>query len=83
MSSQCPDTGIQLLCNLIKNVYFSVRQLPLAHQLSYKQNFWIPVSSTGMTSSVVQFTFKNECSYSYMSSTGITRKGTLEFLFQH
>ncbi|WP_341819839.1 hypothetical protein [Wolbachia endosymbiont (group A) of Brachyopa scutellaris] len=42
MSSQCPDTGIQLLCNLIKNVYFSVRQLPLAHQLSYKQNFWIP-----------------------------------------
>ncbi|MGL9759220.1 MAG: hypothetical protein ACR5LA_10885, partial [Wolbachia sp.] len=25
---------------------FSVRQLPLAHQLSYKQNFWIPVSST-------------------------------------
>ncbi|MCX3065694.1 hypothetical protein, partial [Wolbachia endosymbiont of Drosophila pseudotakahashii] len=50
------DTGIQLLCNLIKNVCFSVRQLPLAHQLSYKQNFWIPVSSTGMTSSVVQFT---------------------------
>ncbi|QTG99306.1 hypothetical protein ACJUAD_02185 [Wolbachia endosymbiont of Rhagoletis indifferens] len=45
------DTGIQLLCNLIKNVCFSVRQLPLAHQLSYKQNFWIPVSSTGMTSS--------------------------------
>ncbi|WP_353272871.1 MULTISPECIES: hypothetical protein [unclassified Wolbachia] len=42
MSSQCPDTGIQLLCNLIKNVCFSVRQLPLAHQLSYKQNFWIP-----------------------------------------
>ncbi|WP_259348851.1 hypothetical protein [Wolbachia pipientis] len=41
MSSQCPDTGIQLLCNLIKNVCFSVRQLPLAHQLSYKQNFWI------------------------------------------
>ncbi|WP_374698289.1 hypothetical protein [Wolbachia endosymbiont (group B) of Limnophora tigrina] len=38
------DTGIQLLCNLIKNVCFSVRQLPLAHQLSYKQNFWIPVS---------------------------------------
>ncbi|WP_264329693.1 MULTISPECIES: hypothetical protein [unclassified Wolbachia] len=37
------DTGIQLLCNLIKNVCFSVRQLPLAHQLSYKQNFWIPV----------------------------------------
>ncbi|MGL9759084.1 MAG: hypothetical protein ACR5LA_10030 [Wolbachia sp.] len=25
---------------------FSVRQLPLAHQLSCKQNFWIPVSST-------------------------------------
>ncbi|MDX5462445.1 MAG: hypothetical protein O7157_02665 [Wolbachia endosymbiont of Tetragnatha montana] len=46
-------------------------------------NKTIPVSSTGMTSSVVQFTFKNECSYSYMSSTGITRKGTLEFLFQH
>ncbi|MGL9758918.1 MAG: hypothetical protein ACR5LA_09045 [Wolbachia sp.] len=46
VSSQCPDTGIQLLCNLIKNVCFSVRQLPLAHQLSYKQNFWIPVSST-------------------------------------
>ncbi|WMT84819.1 hypothetical protein NMD99_02175 [Wolbachia endosymbiont of Listronotus oregonensis] len=44
VSSQCPDTGIQLLCNLIKNVCFSVRQLPLAHQLSYKQNFWIPVS---------------------------------------
>ncbi|MDX5495146.1 MAG: hypothetical protein O7198_00500 [Wolbachia endosymbiont of Nomada marshamella] len=42
VSSQCPDTGIQLLCNLIKNVCFSVRQLPLAHQLSYKQNFWIP-----------------------------------------
>ncbi|WP_253302841.1 MULTISPECIES: hypothetical protein [unclassified Wolbachia] len=39
---QRPDTGIQLLCNLIKNVCFSVRQLPLAHQLSYKQNFWIP-----------------------------------------
>ncbi|MFP3022350.1 MAG: hypothetical protein ACEY3K_05280, partial [Wolbachia sp.] len=38
--------GIQLLCNLIKNVCFSVRQLPLAHQLSYKQNFWTPVSST-------------------------------------
>ncbi|WP_423348646.1 hypothetical protein [Wolbachia sp. wLmal] len=37
------DTGIQLLCNLIKNVCFSVRQLPLAHQLSYKQNSWIPV----------------------------------------
>ncbi|UVW83577.1 hypothetical protein [Wolbachia endosymbiont of Aedes albopictus] len=31
-----------VLCNLIKNVCFSVRQLPLAHQLSYKQNFWIP-----------------------------------------
>ncbi|KAB2978274.1 hypothetical protein LBW99_00760 [Wolbachia endosymbiont of Nasonia oneida] len=59
MSSQCPDTGIQLLCNLIKNVCFSVRQLPLAHQLSYKQNFWIPVSSTGMTPFAVQFTFKN------------------------
>ncbi|MDE5056329.1 hypothetical protein OZD68_01780 [Wolbachia endosymbiont of Drosophila bicornuta] len=43
VSSQCPDTGIQLLCNLIKNVCFIVRQLPLAHQLSYKQNFWIPV----------------------------------------
>ncbi|MDR0773364.1 MAG: hypothetical protein LBE46_03515 [Wolbachia pipientis] len=42
VSSQCPDTGIQLLCNLIKNVCFSVRQLPLAHQFSYKQNFWIP-----------------------------------------
>ncbi|WP_220468199.1 hypothetical protein [Wolbachia pipientis] len=55
MSSQCPDTGIQLLCNLIKNVCFSVRQLPLAHQLSYKQNFWIPVSSTGMTPFAVQF----------------------------
>ncbi|MFP3025452.1 MAG: hypothetical protein ACEY3L_04085 [Wolbachia sp.] len=38
------DTGIQPLCNLIKNVCFSVRQLPLAHQLSYKQNSWIPVS---------------------------------------
>ncbi|WP_082941438.1 MULTISPECIES: hypothetical protein [unclassified Wolbachia] len=71
VSSQCPDTGIQLLCNLIKNVCFSVRQLPLAHQLSYKQNFWIPVSSTGMTSSVVQFTFKNECSYSYGFIRGI------------
>ncbi|MFP3015081.1 MAG: hypothetical protein ACEY3B_02005 [Wolbachia sp.] len=35
-------TWIQLLCNLMKNVCFSVRQLPLAHQLSYKQNFWIP-----------------------------------------
>ncbi|MBA8758688.1 hypothetical protein HCR18_06805 [Wolbachia pipientis] len=67
VSSQCPDTEIQLLCNLIKNVYFSVRQLPLAHQLSYKQNFWIPVSSTGMTPFAVQFTFKNECSYSYVS----------------
>ncbi len=65
VSSQCPDTGIQLLCNLIKNVCFSVRQLPLAHQLSYKQNFWIPVSSTGMTPFAVQFTFKNECLYSY------------------
>ncbi|WP_156488229.1 hypothetical protein [Wolbachia endosymbiont of Dactylopius coccus] len=42
VSSQCPDTGIQVLCNLIKNVCFSVRQIPLAHQLSYKQNFWIP-----------------------------------------
>ncbi|MBS9530121.1 MAG: hypothetical protein O7150_05045 [Wolbachia endosymbiont of Andrena praecox] len=63
------DTGIQLLCNLIKNVCFSVRQLPLAHQLSYKQNFWIPVSSTGMTSSVVQFTFKNEYPYSYVLGT--------------
>ncbi|XCA33215.1 MAG: hypothetical protein ABS808_05555 [Wolbachia endosymbiont of Polyergus mexicanus] len=61
-SGQCPDTGIQLLCNLIKNVCFSVRQLPLAHQLSYKQNFWIPVPSTGMTPFAV---FKNECSYSY------------------
>ncbi|WP_156488198.1 hypothetical protein [Wolbachia endosymbiont of Dactylopius coccus] len=40
-----------VLCNLIKNVCFSVRQLPLTHQLSYKQNFWIPVSSTGMTPS--------------------------------
>ncbi|MBH5362042.1 hypothetical protein HUB90_03005 [Wolbachia endosymbiont of Kradibia gibbosae] len=63
------DTGIQLLCNLIKNVCFSVRQLPLAHQLSYKQNFWIPVSSTVMTSSVVQFTFKNEYPYSYVLGT--------------
>ncbi|MDE5067076.1 hypothetical protein OZD63_03170 [Wolbachia endosymbiont of Drosophila leontia] len=25
---------------------------------------WIPVSSTGMTPFAVQFTFKNECSYS-------------------
>ncbi|MFP3015336.1 MAG: hypothetical protein ACEY3B_03380 [Wolbachia sp.] len=40
-----------VLCNLIKNVCFSVRQLPLTHQLSYKQNSWIPVSSTGMTPS--------------------------------
>jgi site-specific DNA recombinase len=40
--TSCTDTGIQLLCNLIKNVCFSVRQLPLTHQLSYKQNFWIP-----------------------------------------
>ncbi|WP_179943783.1 hypothetical protein [Wolbachia pipientis] len=39
--------------------------------------------STGMTLSVVQFTFKNEYLYSYVSSTGMTRKGTLEFLFQH
>ncbi|MDR0773262.1 MAG: hypothetical protein LBE46_02960 [Wolbachia pipientis] len=65
------DTGIQLLCNLIKNVCFSVRQLPLAHQFSYKQNFWIPVSSTGMTPFAVQFTFKNECSYSYGFIRGI------------
>ncbi|NEV49285.1 hypothetical protein EUZ93_02060 [Wolbachia pipientis] len=54
-------TWIQLLCNLIKNVCFSVRQLPLAHQLSYKQNSGF---QTGMTPFAVQFTFKNECSYS-------------------
>ncbi|WP_341814708.1 hypothetical protein [Wolbachia endosymbiont (group A) of Chalcis sispes] len=29
----------------------------------------IPVSSTGMTSSVVQFTFKNEYPYSYVLGT--------------
>ncbi|WP_128080215.1 hypothetical protein [Wolbachia endosymbiont of Glossina morsitans morsitans] len=63
------DAGIQFLCNLIKNVCFSVRQLPLVHQLSYKQNFWIPVLSTGMTSSVVQFTLKNKYPYSYVLGT--------------
>ncbi|WP_353286772.1 hypothetical protein [Wolbachia endosymbiont (group A) of Anthophora plumipes] len=32
---------------------------------------WIPVSSTGMTPFAVQFTFKNECSYSYGFIRGI------------
>ncbi|WP_265026300.1 hypothetical protein [Wolbachia endosymbiont (group A) of Bibio marci] len=31
---------------------------------------WIPVSSTGMTPFAVQFTFKNECSYSCASRAG-------------
>ncbi|NEV49324.1 hypothetical protein EUZ93_02275 [Wolbachia pipientis] len=59
-------TWIQLLCNLIKNVCFSVRQLPLAHQLSYKQNSGF---QTGMTPFAV---FKNECSYSYGMNRGMT-----------
>ncbi|MGL9759594.1 MAG: hypothetical protein ACR5LA_13090 [Wolbachia sp.] len=29
------------------------------------------MSSTGMTPFAVQFTFKNECSYSYVLDTGI------------
>ncbi|WP_265035549.1 hypothetical protein [Wolbachia endosymbiont (group A) of Apoderus coryli] len=32
---------------------------------------WIPVSSTGMTPFAVQFTLKNECSYSYGFIRGI------------
>ncbi|XCA33003.1 MAG: hypothetical protein ABS808_04310 [Wolbachia endosymbiont of Polyergus mexicanus] len=65
VSSQCPDTGIQLLCNLIKNVCFSVRQLPLAHQLSYKQNFWIPDWNDTICC------LQNECSYSCARDAGI------------
>jgi hypothetical protein len=46
------DTGIQLLCNLVKDVCFSVKQLLLCSpaQCAYWQsNFWIPVSATFMT----------------------------------
>ncbi|MBC6686545.1 hypothetical protein H9I48_04935 [Wolbachia pipientis] len=53
-----PSAQTLVLCNLIKNVCFSVRQLPLAHQLSYR----ISGFQTGMTPFAV---FKNECSYSY------------------
>ncbi|WP_265042822.1 hypothetical protein [Wolbachia endosymbiont (group A) of Scambus nigricans] len=63
-----------LACYSHKHISYRIRTIirkaiPLAHQLSDKQNFWIPVSSTGMTSSVVQFTFKNEYPYSYMLGT--------------
>ncbi|WP_341810264.1 hypothetical protein [Wolbachia endosymbiont (group A) of Andrena carantonica] len=33
----------------------------------------IPVLGTGMTPFAVQFTFKNECSYSYGMNRGMTR----------
>ncbi|MFP3029879.1 MAG: WPE palindromic element domain-containing protein [Wolbachia sp.] len=33
---------------------------------------WIPVSATCMTPFAVQFTFKNECSYSYEFIRGIS-----------
>ncbi len=68
MSSQCltlgfiQDGSAQTLgssfpCNLTKDIYFSIRQLLLCSPSSVclltNRNFWIPVSATFMTPSLV------------------------------
>ncbi|MEY2392973.1 class I SAM-dependent methyltransferase [Wolbachia endosymbiont of Tettigetta isshikii] len=78
LSSKVANTGIQFSMEShqkclfqVKSAYFYAYQLSV---LTYNQNYWIPVSSTGMTPPVTQVTCKLQRLHNYASSTGMINK---------
>lgn len=76
--TQVADTEIQFSMQShqkclfqVKPAYFYAYQLSV---LTYNQNYWIPVSRTGMTPPATQVTCKLQRLRNYASSTGMTNR---------